>query len=59
MPTFLLNGGDDHTEISQNYRNHQSGPLDINVIVDYIKKNSPINTSNESRIRFLGTWNKL
>ncbi|XP_051165507.1 apyrase-like isoform X2 [Leptopilina boulardi] len=50
---FLLNGGDNHTDIQNGYRNHQIGPLDIDTIVKFVKKRSPITYGNEERVILL------
>lgn len=58
IPSFLINGGDNHTDIQYGYRNREPGPLDIEVIADFIRKRSPIITGVEGRITLLGSWNK-
>lgn len=58
VPTYLLNGGDNHTDIQHGYRNREPGSLDIDVIAAFIKKTSPIHTGVEGRINLLGSWNK-
>ncbi|XP_033229665.1 uncharacterized protein LOC117181210 [Belonocnema kinseyi] len=58
VPSFLLSGGDNHTDIQHGYRNREPGPVDIDVIADFIRKKSPITTGVEGRITLLGSWNK-
>lgn len=54
--SYLLGGGDGYTSISENHRNHQVGPLDIEAFVDYIQKVSPIIQGVEGRMTLEGTW---
>lgn len=55
---FLINGGDNHTDIHNGYRNHKIGPLDVDVLVKFIGKKSPITYGTEGRQILLGDWNK-
>lgn len=50
VQSFLVGGGDGFTAISENLKNRQSGPRDINAYENYIKKASPITQGLEGRI---------
>lgn len=56
--SFLLNGGDNHTDIQHGYRNQRIGPLDVDYLVDFFRKKSPIIYGTEGRQTFLGQWKK-
>ncbi|XP_033230427.1 apyrase-like [Belonocnema kinseyi] len=58
VSSFLLNGGDNHTIIQKNHLHYEQGPLDRDVLVNFIKKKSPITYGNEDRVTLLGIWNK-
>lgn len=43
LPSFLAGGGDGFTMVAEGVRNSIYGPLDIDALTDYVRKNSPIN----------------
>lgn len=52
--TYLTIGGDGFTVIRDNIlRSDSSEILDIDVVMEYIKRNQPLMTGNEGRIRFV------
>lgn len=53
--SFIAGGGDGHTVIrdAKGFR-RDTGLLDIDALVDYIRKNSPVDPQVEGRIRILG-----
>lgn len=57
VPTFLVNGGDNHTDIQHGHRNHVTGPIDVQVLANFVKKKSPVIYGTEGRVTLLGTWN--
>ncbi|XP_021942386.1 apyrase-like isoform X2 [Zootermopsis nevadensis] len=48
--SYLVSGGDGFTVIANNARNHFTGRVDYEVLIDYISKNSPIITGIEENI---------
>ncbi|KAJ8023886.1 5'-nucleotidase [Holothuria leucospilota] len=50
--SFIVEGGDGYTAISENLQNHQTGNLDTGAVADYIQKYSPIIQGIERRILF-------
>ncbi|KAH0547161.1 apyrase-like [Cotesia glomerata] len=53
VPTFLLRGGDGHSVIASRHRNHVVGGRDIDFLVKYVKKISPLMNGLEGRIVFV------
>lgn len=49
--SYLVTGGDGYTAIANNFRNHVSGRVDYDVLMDYIDRNSPITTGIEDNIQ--------
>lgn len=43
LPSFLADGGDGFRMIGEGIRNIIYGPLDIDALADYVRKNSPFN----------------
>ena len=58
VPSFLTNGGDNHTIIKEKKRNCKTGPIDLDVLLAFIKMKSPITYGTEGRITLIGSWNK-
>ncbi|XP_067124170.1 snake venom 5'-nucleotidase-like [Centruroides vittatus] len=57
MPTYLTQGGDDYKMIPENtLRLLNTGSLDIDIVVDYLNKSSPIVTGIEGRINFVDPY---
>ncbi|XP_043482671.1 apyrase-like isoform X2 [Leptopilina heterotoma] len=56
--SFLLNGGDNHTDLQHGHRNHRAGPLDVDYLVGFFKRKSPIIYGTEGRQTLLGNWKK-
>ncbi|XP_051168986.1 apyrase-like [Leptopilina boulardi] len=54
---FLLDKSKYAPPILNGYRNRIPGPQFIDVLVEFIKKKSPITYGTEDRITLLGTWN--
>lgn len=50
VPSFVASGGDGFTMIKTNRKNHRVGLLDIDIMENYIKRNSPISFSADGRI---------
>lgn len=53
VPTFLLRSGDGHAIIATRHRNHVVGGRDIDYLVNYVQKMSPLIHGLEGRIIFL------
>lgn len=53
VPSFLVTGGDGFTSISDNLINYVIGPLDADVISEYIQKQSPVITGLDERIQII------
>lgn len=51
--SFLVTGGDGYTVIANNARNHVTGRVDYEVLMDYISKNSPLTTGIEDNIQII------
>lgn len=51
--SFLVTGGDGYEVIVDNARNHVTGRLDYEVLVDYISKYSPLTTGIEDNIQII------
>lgn len=51
--SFLVTGGDGYTVIANNARNHVTGRVDYEVLMDYIGKNSPLTTGIEDNIHII------
>lgn len=50
LASFLVTGGDGFTMLSDNLQNHQVGPVDRDIFVNYIKEKSPIEQIIDGRI---------
>ena len=50
--SYIAGGGDGYKCISENKINHQIGPLDTDVIKDYLESNSPIHPTVKENIIF-------
>ncbi|XP_046602712.1 apyrase isoform X2 [Neodiprion lecontei] len=55
--SFLVTGGDGHTVLATQHRNHEVGTRDIDLYVKYLGKMSPIILGTEGRITLEGKWN--
>lgn len=53
VPSFLVRGGDGHKIIAQQHRNHEIGPRDIDQLLSYVERMSPLTNEIEGRIVFL------
>ena len=51
MTEYLANGGDGYSIIANNKERHLQGPLDTDILREYIKSRSPLNNHLEERIR--------
>ncbi|KAG7209791.1 hypothetical protein KM043_011409 [Ampulex compressa] len=51
--SFLVTGGDGYTIFKTHSRNHEIGTLDIDHLVKYMKKMSPITAGIDGRVTFL------
>lgn len=51
--SFMAGGGDGMTIISEQKRNHIVGPLDMDVAIKYVEKQSPIMIGIEGRTTIL------
>ena len=58
MTEFLAGGGDGYHVISENKIRQLQGPLDTDILKEYLKKVSPIQSQVEDRIRFLNIKNR-
>jgi len=50
MTEYLANGGDGYSIIAENKERHLQGPLDTDILKEYIKAKSPLNNQVEERI---------
>ncbi|XP_072760214.1 apyrase [Anoplolepis gracilipes] len=53
VPSFLISGGDGYPIFKNNSRNHEIGERDVDYLINYVKKMSPILTGTERRITFV------
>lgn len=54
LNNFMLGNGDNYAMIRDNMRNHEEGPVDIEVLTEFIEENSPITLLQpRRRVRFL------
>lgn len=53
--SFLVNGGDGYTMLTDNLKNLVTGPLDMDVFVDYLAHRSPVFQEEEERIIVYGS----
>lgn len=53
VPSFIANGDDGFTMIKMNRKHHRVGLLDIDIMENYIGRNSPINFRPDGRITML------
>ncbi|KAK0166412.1 hypothetical protein PV328_004835 [Microctonus aethiopoides] len=57
VPSFLVHGGDGHSIIANNHRNHEVGHLDIDHLVKFVEKMTPLIYGKEGRITFVNHFN--
>ena len=50
IPNYLIGGGDGYT-IGENMAGHLQGPLDLDVMKEFLHENSPVSAELEGRIR--------
>ncbi|XP_012260987.2 apyrase-like [Athalia rosae] len=56
LVSYLTTGGDGHTILSTKHRNRRVGTLDVDNLIKYLKKISPIMTGVEGRLTLEGKW---
>ncbi|XP_070168427.1 apyrase [Polyergus mexicanus] len=55
VPSFMISGGDGYYIFKNNSRNHKIGGRDMDYLIPYVEKISPILTGIEKRITFVET----
>ncbi|KAL6438701.1 hypothetical protein ACFW04_004599 [Cataglyphis niger] len=55
VPSFMISGGDGYYIFKNNSRNHEIGGRDMDYLIPYVEKKSPILTGIERRITFVET----
>ncbi|XP_066597557.1 apyrase-like isoform X2 [Prorops nasuta] len=56
VPSFLMHGGDGYTIFETKGKNHRVGPKEIDPLVNYVTKQSPLKKGTDRRMIFLGQW---
>lgn len=53
VPSFIANGGDGYVMIRDNLKNRKTGPTDIDVFSEYVRKRTKITQADDERILLL------
>ncbi|XP_022902715.2 apyrase [Onthophagus taurus] len=59
LGSFLVTGGDGFSMITDNIVDHKVGPIDTDILIDYIKQQTPIITGLDERITIVGGSTKV